>query len=71
MQLIPDWRRAWRLVSLQIVAVGAALQASIIAFPDFKDWLGDKMSHYVGLLMLVGIAAGRLVKQKDRDDKAP
>lgn len=60
MILVPDWRSAWRWLSIQITAVGIALQAAIIAFPDVKNWVGDTVAHWVGLLILVGIAVGRL-----------
>jgi hypothetical protein len=64
MKLVENWRHAWKWISIQLVAVGVTLQAGVLAFPDLKDWLGDTMSHLVGLLILVGIAGGRVVKQK-------
>lgn len=60
MTLVPNWKDAWKFLSIQITGIGIALQASIIAFPDVKDWLGDAVSHCVGLLILVGVALGRL-----------
>jgi len=66
MKLVENWRHAWKWFSIQLVAVGVALQAGVLAFPDLKDWLGDKLSHLVGLLILCGIAGGRMVKQKPK-----
>lgn len=64
MKLVPNWKDAWKWLSIQITAAGVALQAAILAFPDIKDWLGDTVTHCVGLLILVGIALGRLADQK-------
>lgn len=69
MKLVENWRGAWRWLSIQIAIVGAALQAAIIAFPDLKDWLGDTITHYVGLLILVGIMGGRLKDQKKPEER--
>lgn len=63
MRLVPDWRSAWRWLSIQITAVGIALQAAVLAWPDIKDWVGDAASHYIGIVILVGIAMGRLKAQ--------
>jgi hypothetical protein len=63
MKLVPDWRKAWKWFSVQLALVGAALQAAILAFPSIKEWLGDAVSHCVGLLILAGIVMGRLVDQ--------
>ena len=64
MKMIPNWRSAWRFVSVQIAVVGAGMQGAILAFPDMKDWLGDQITHLAGLLMLVGLVAARLVQQQ-------
>ena len=45
--------------------VGFALQAAIMAFPAIKDWIGDGVSHGVGLLILAGIALARLKAQSE------
>lgn len=63
MNLVPNWKCAWRWLSIQITAVGIALQAAVLAFPGIRDWLGDTATHAVGLLILAGIAVGRLKDQ--------
>lgn len=68
MTFVPDWRQSWKWLSIQITALGIALQAAILAWPDIKDWIGDTASHCVGLLVLVGIALGRLKDQKAPDN---
>jgi hypothetical protein len=63
MMIVPNWREGWKWLSIQITAVGIALQAAIIAWPDIKDWLGDTVTHCVGLVILAGVALGRFTKQ--------
>jgi len=63
MKLVDNWKSAWKWVSVQIAIVAAALQAAIIAIPNLDTWLGDKVTHSVGLVMLVSIVLGRLVDQ--------
>ena len=63
MKLVDNWKSAWKWVSVQIAIVAAALQASIIAIPDLDKWLGDAVTHLVGLVLLVSIVLGRLVDQ--------
>lgn len=63
MKLIPDWKSAWKWLSVQIALAAAALQGVILAFPSVHDWLGDFTSHAVGLVMIVGLVMGRLIDQ--------
>lgn len=63
MKPVPDWKDGWRWLSVQITALGIALQGAIIAFPAIKDWVGDTVSHLVGLVILGGIALGRFKDQ--------
>lgn len=65
MMIVPDWRQAWKWFSIQLAVVGGAIQAAVLAFPELKDWLGDTITHLAGLVMLWGIVAARLVKQKE------
>lgn len=63
MKLVDNARTAWRWFSIQLAVIGGAIQAAIMAFPAFKDWLGDELSHAAGVVMFVGIILGRLVDQ--------
>lgn len=67
MKLVPNWREGWKWLSIQLVALGIALQGAILAFPDLKDWLGDQASHAVGILVLAGVALGRFKDQRKVD----
>lgn len=63
-QLIEDWRKAWRFLSVQAMGLNAAFLASWTVIPDdFKmnlpKWF---MPVVVVSLLLTGII-GRIVKQ--------
>lgn len=63
MKILPNWRDAWKWLSVQIAVVAGSLQAIVLAFPSVHDWLGDFTSHVVGLVMIVGLLAARMVDQ--------
>ena len=63
MKLVDNWKSAWKWVSVQIAIVAAALQAAILTMPDLDKWLGDTVTHLVGLVLLLSIVLGRLVDQ--------
>lgn len=63
MKLVDNWKSAWKWVSIQIAIVAAALQAAIITMPDLDKWLGDTVTHLVGLVLLLSIVLGRLIDQ--------
>ena len=72
--MVDNARTAWKWFSMQIAALGIAMQGAILAFPGLKDWLGDQAAHIAGILILAGIVAGRLVDQRKPDhqeDKKP
>ncbi len=68
MTLIPNWRKAWRMISVQAMAAGAAVQAAWAALgDDMKSALGPDALKYVAYLtialLLIGMG-GRVIKQK-------
>ena len=63
MKLVDNWKSAWKWLSVQVAIVAAALQAAIVAIPNLDNWLGDKVTHAVGLVLLLSIVLGRLVDQ--------
>ncbi len=67
MKLVENARQAWKWFSIQLAVVGGAIQGAILAFPGFRDWLGDELSHLAGIVMFAGIVLGRLVKQEKPD----
>lgn len=68
--LIDDWRQAWRFLSVQLSALGAAASAAWIMLTDAQreallSFLpGGNGAAYVVLVTFVAIIAGRLKQQR-------
>lgn len=66
-RLVNNWHRCLRWYSMHFIAAAGALQAAVLAFPEFmREWLPDYATHGVGLVILIGAVAGRLVDQEKR-----
>lgn len=65
MKLIPEWRKAWRMFSVQAQAIGVALCAGYVQMYDqLKETIPPAwMAGLTGIIFAVGIF-GRVVKQK-------
>lgn len=57
--LIDDWKRAWRLLSVQVAAVLIALELAGDYLPEIKEYLGDDYAKWMGLAVIVA----RIVRQ--------
>ncbi len=65
LKLIADWHQAWRWLSVQFIAVAAALQASLLIFPDaIRTYIPDTCMHAIAIVLLAAAVLGRLVDQK-------
>lgn len=64
MKLIPEWRRAWRMFSVQAQAIGVALCASYVQMYDqLKETIPPAwMAGLTACIFAIGIV-GRVVKQ--------
>jgi hypothetical protein len=65
MKLIPEWRKAWRMVSVQAMAVAVAAQGAWVMLPpelqsQVPDW---GLKAITASILVLGIV-GRLVKQE-------
>jgi hypothetical protein len=72
MKLIEEWRRAWRMLSVQAMGLALAIQGAWPEVPaDLKAQLPQNLVHWVSVALLVLGIVGRLVKQDAvrRDDK--
>jgi hypothetical protein len=67
MKLVDNARQAWKWFSIQISILGGAVQAAAFAFHDFRDWLGDNLTHLAGAVMFLGAIFGRMIDQKKPD----
>lgn len=75
-KLVEDWHRCWRWLSMQMIALGAALQVALLALPsEMHSALPEWSQHAIALLILVGAALGRLFTshqpEKDSYDSHP
>lgn len=64
MKFIPNWRRSWRMFSVQAMALAAAIQGAWPSIPeDMKASIPAQWVHWItGALLVAGIV-GRLVDQ--------
>ena len=70
MQLIPEWRKAWKMFSMQFVAAAAAVQAAVLSLPEtIRQFVPDKWMHVLAMFLLVGAMVGRLIQQEKPDDR--
>lgn len=64
-RFVDDWRSAWRWFSVQLVALAATVQLSVLAFPaEMREWLGDEITHWLAVGLLIAAILGRLIDQK-------
>lgn len=64
LEIIPDWRHAWKWVSVNCMALTLAIDGSWLAIPqDMRDHLPNHIASLITVaLMALGIL-GRFVKQ--------
>jgi hypothetical protein len=68
MKLIPEWRHAWRLTSLQLAALVAALNAAATGWVLFDGHINPVLYAAVNMGLGMAVAIARLIPQpKVRD----
>lgn len=65
MNLIPEWRKAWRLTSVQLAALGAALNAAAVGWSLFQGAVDPLVFASVNMVLSVAVAVSRVVKQPE------
>lgn len=64
MKLVADWKQAWKWLSVRFVALAAAVQASLLAFPEtLTAYIPANWLHVVVIVLLAASVIGRLVDQ--------
>lgn len=64
MKLIPNWRRAWRMLSVQAFAMAGTLQLLWLELPgEVKAELPPQAVHWITLAVAVFGAIGRVIDQ--------
>ena len=59
MKLIPDWRQAWRYLSIQLAAATALLAAAYDYLPAVRDYLPEGWVKWAAIVII----AARVVHQ--------
>lgn len=65
MALIPEWRKAWRLTSVQLAALGAALNAAAVGWSVFQGAVDPLVFASVNMALSIAVAVSRVVKQPE------
>jgi hypothetical protein len=72
MKLIDEWKKAWRMLSVQAMTLAGAVQGAWMGVPE--DWKASVPANLIqGLtlaLLVIGVV-GRLVKQDSVSGSAP
>lgn len=83
MQLIHNWRKAWRFWSVQLGLIGSAVVGVFILVPDaavtmwamlpaeFKKAIPAEYMPLIGVGLYVAGTVARVIKQKRLDDESP
>ena len=68
MQLVYNWKSAWRWFSMQTLALLAVLPLVWPSIPpEAQAWLPEEYRPYVLVALAIGGIAGRLVSQPSAD----
>lgn len=69
MKMIPQWRRAWRMFSVQAMVASSAIQGTWMALPaDMRTTIDVRVVSALTISMLVLGIVGRLVSQGIEDE---
>ena len=64
MKLIPNWKKAWRMVSVQAMALAGSIQGAWMFIPeDMKSSISPNIVQSVTVALLILGIAGRMVDQ--------
>lgn len=71
MALIPEWKSALRMFSVQAMTLATALQGAWLAVPlDLQAKVPASLVHGMTIALLIAGVIGRLVKQSGVKDEA-
>ena len=64
MKLIPQWKKALRMFSVQAMVLAGAIQGAWVALPhEMKASISDDWMRYITIALMVAGVIGRLVVQ--------
>jgi hypothetical protein len=61
--LIPEWRRAYRMLSVWLTAAIGSLAGLYEFVPTVKAWLPDGPFHVIMVTLAIAAIIGRLINQ--------
>lgn len=68
--LIDDWKRAWRLLSVQMAAALIALELAGDYLPEIKEYLDDDYAKWMGLAVIVARVIRQTPARVDADARS-
>lgn len=71
MSLIPEWRKAWKLTSVQLAAVVAVLNAVAAGWSLFQGAVDPLVFASVNMVLGIAVAVSRVVKQPELTNTPP
>ena len=70
MKLIDEWKSAYKMFSVNAMALAAAIQGTWVSLDEtVRSELPKDIVHYATIALLVAGIGGRLVKQTPPEDK--
>lgn len=68
MRLVPNWKRAWRWLSVQAMLLAVSLQGAWMAMPDeMRASVSPNVVQAFTIVLLVLGVIGRMVDQSPKD----
>ena len=68
MTLIPEWRKFWRMTSVQLAIACAVLNATAAAWSVFQGAVDPLVFAGVNMVLSIGVAVARVVQQSKLRD---
>jgi type IV secretory pathway TrbF-like protein len=63
MALIPEWRKAWRMTSVQLAVAGAVLNAAAAGWSVFQGTVDPLVFAVVNMGLSIAVAVSRVIQQ--------
>lgn len=63
MKLIPNWRKCWKMTSVQLAALLAAMNGAYLAWPALGAFMDPKQFAVVNVILAALVPAARIVLQ--------
>jgi hypothetical protein len=71
-KLIPQWRSAWKMSSVQLAILGAVLNAAAVAWSVFQGAVDPLIFAGVNMVLSIAVAVSRVVLQPSiRTEETP